>query len=119
MKAYIEIEMPESCVDCPISGYSGLFERNCQLVNDEVSIAVWDEKVGANFPEGYIFERHPKCPIKPQYKLICADELIERIKRKAKDYSLTMDYGMKMRRALNSIINMVEEMVAEQKGETL
>ena len=74
MKAYLEMEMPESCVDYPISGYSGLFERNCQLVNDEVSIAVWDEKVGANFPEGYIYERHPNCPLKPMISSDVDDE---------------------------------------------
>lgn len=86
-KSYLILDTPESCLDCPITSEHGEFTRSCLLIKSQVPVVdtVFDEKVGANFPEGYIYERHPDCPLKPLGKLIDADVLVERINKTIKN----------------------------------
>ena len=60
-KAILELEMPESCAECPCKGIDVWGMVRCRLIyikNNKYS----------GLAEGYFYERRPDCPLKPVEK---------------------------------------------------
>ena len=60
-KAILELEMPESCAECPCKGIDVWGMVRCRLIhikNDKYS----------GLAEGYFYKRRPDCPLKPVEK---------------------------------------------------
>ena len=60
-KAILELEMPESCAECPCKGTDVLGMVRCRLIH------IKSDKY-SGMAEGYVYKRRPDCPLKPVEK---------------------------------------------------
>ena len=58
VKAILELEMPESCAECPCKGTDVWGVARCRLIHMKS-----DKYSG--IAEGYAYKRRPDCPLKP------------------------------------------------------
>ena len=100
-KSYLIINTPKSCLECP---------NHCFPVTTDEHLC------NANAPR-YTGSRKADCSLRPLGKLIDADVLVERIKNHSCVGLLADKINILLQIRSDSIIEIINEMVAESEGE--